>query len=297
MRMVRSTRAELFHRIESLTGRTIVAVRDIQRGYTPAARLVLSMSDGTTLFAKIGTTKLTASNLRKELMVYRSLSGPFMPRYLGWDDDGINPILLLEDLSQAFWPPPWHDSHVEEVIRALRDVWRSAFPDLPKLEEMSDVYEGWQQVARDPAPFLSLRLATEQWLQSALGALLEIDGGEVVAGRSLLHGDVRSDNLCMLTDHRVILVDWNLVCVGNPDFDLGMWLPSLEAEGGPKPETILPDSGEIAAVVSGFFASKAGSPTIPDAPHVRKIQLVQLHTALPWAVRSLDLLPLDGDLA
>jgi aminoglycoside phosphotransferase (APT) family kinase protein len=122
---------------------------------------------------------------------------------------------------------------------------------------------------------------------------LSIDGSQVVDGDSLLHLDLRSDNICFHED-RVIIVDWNLVCTGNPRFDLGFWLPSLEAEGGPPPEAILPDAGEIAALVSGFFAARAGLPLIPDAPNVRHIQQVQLRTALPWAVRSLGLPSLDG---
>jgi hypothetical protein len=92
----------------------------------------------------------------------------------------------------------------------------------------------------------------------------------------------------------VILIDWNFVCLGNPRFDVGFWLPSLEAEGGPPPETILPDAGDIAGLVSGFYACRAGLPLIPDAPRVRHIQQVQLKYALPWAVRALGLPPLDG---
>ena len=50
----------------------------------------------------------------------------------------------------------------------------------------------------------------------------------------------------------------------------------------------------MAAAVSGFFAARAGLPQVLDAPRVRWIQQVQLKMALPWAVRVLDLPPLDG---
>jgi hypothetical protein len=76
--------------------------------------------------------------------------------------------------------------------------------------------------------------------------------------------------------------------------DLAFWLPSLHAEGGPPPEASLPDAPEWAAMVSGFFAARAGLPLIPSAPQVREVQLFQLRTALPWAVRALGLPPLDG---
>jgi hypothetical protein len=283
----------LSKRIERLAGKSITRTEAVQGGYTPATRLRVFFTDGSTLFAKIGTTPLTAEFLRHEKPVYESLTGSFIPRFIGWDDDGRHPILLIEDLSDAHWPPPWLDSQIRQIVDTLPAVWNSSPPDLPKLTDLTYVFDGWHQISDDPEPFLSLQLATETWLKSALPTLLEVDGREIVDGRSLLHLDLRSDNVC-IDSGRVILIDWNLACIGNARFDLGAWLPSLEAEGGPLPESIMPDSGDIAALVSGFFASRAGLPMIPDAPHVRQIQLVQLKTALPWVVRSLDLPPLDG---
>jgi len=92
----------------------------------------------------------------------------------------------------------------------------------------------------------------------------------------------------------VVFIDWNHACSANPRLDLGAWLPSLAWEGGPAPERILPDAPEVAAWISGFFASRAGLPQIPDAPYVRKVQREQLSTALPWALRALGLPPLPG---
>jgi len=126
--------------------------------------------------------------------------------------------------------------------------------------------------------------------------LLAIDGKQVLRGNALTHTDVRSDNLCFLGD-RVVLVDWNWTRRGHPAADLAFWLPSLENEGGPAPESILPESGSFAALISGYLAARAGLPIITDAPLVRKVQLEQLHSALPWAVRTLGLPPLDGPRA
>jgi len=95
--------------------------------------------------------------------------------------------------------------------------------------------------------------------------------------------------MCVARDGSVKIIDWNLACRSNPKLDLGFWLPSLQLEGGSPPEAILPNAPEIAAWVSGFFASRAGLPQIPDAPGVRGIQLDQLRFALPWAVRELRL--------
>ncbi|HEY3235528.1 MAG TPA: hypothetical protein VGJ84_12495, partial [Polyangiaceae bacterium] len=59
------------------------------------------------------------------------------------------------------------------------------------------------------------------------------------------------------------------------------------------PEELVGDDGAFAAIVSGFFAARAGLPMIPDAPRVRWIQLEQLRIALPWVARVLGLPPPD----
>jgi aminoglycoside phosphotransferase (APT) family kinase protein len=58
-----------------------------------------------------------------------------------------------------------------------------------------------------------------------------------LAGDSLVHVDIRSDNLCLRNSCAVIF-DWNQASIGNPLFDLAEWLPSLAAEGGPPPEQL-----------------------------------------------------------
>ena len=90
---------------------------------------------------------------------------------------------------------------------------------------------GWEVVAANPAPFLSLGVCTVEWLERALPG----DPGAVssgVDGDDLVHLDVRSDNVCFVGD-RALLVDWNLAGVGNGLFDVAFWLPSLAFEGGP----------------------------------------------------------------
>jgi aminoglycoside phosphotransferase (APT) family kinase protein len=112
-------------------------------------------------------------------------------------------------------------------------------------------------------------------------------------GAALLHLDVRSDNICIRED-AAILVDWNLATRGNPLFDVAAWLPSLVFEGGPAPDEVRPEAGVFAPVLAGYFCSRAGLPGIPDAPRVRRAQLEQATTSLPWAARWLGLPPPDG---
>jgi Ser/Thr protein kinase RdoA (MazF antagonist) len=150
-----------------------------------------------------------------------------------------------------------------------------------------------ERLAGDPGPFLALGMCSAAWLGRALPFLDDAARSADLCGDSLLHMDVRSDNLCVLGD-RAILIDWNWACRGNAAFDLAAWLPSLHAEGGPAPETLMPEAGAFAALLAGYFCARAPRPPISLAPHVRPLQLAQARTALPWAARALGLpMPVD----
>ena len=107
-------------------------------------------------------------------------------------------------------------------------------------------------------------------------------------GDSVVHFDLRSDNVCFL-GKRACLVDWSHACLGNPTLDLGLFLPGLASEGGPLPGDILPAEPGIAAWVAGFFAYHAAKPLIPEAPGVRAMQARHLAEALAWADDALAL--------
>ena len=286
----------LFARFERAVSQPLMIENVIRRGYTPALRLRARLRDGNTVFIKCATTNLTAEWLRKEYDVYSTLDAPFLCRLIAWEDDPEFPFLVLEDLSEASWPPPWTPRQIGQVRDVLTRLAAFSLPGLLPLEDEPAFTDGWQEVAADPEEFLGLQLATSAWLERALPALLAVDCRQALHGETLVHCDVRSDNLCFVGD-RVVLVDWNWTRRGHPLADLAFWLPSLETEGGPAPETILPDGAPFAALLSGYFAARAGRPIIPDAPLVRKVQLEQLHSALPWVVRALGLPPLDGSRA
>jgi aminoglycoside phosphotransferase (APT) family kinase protein len=92
-------------------------------------------------------------------------------------------------------PPPAHVPRVEDDRERLTD--------------------GWRRIASDPAPFLSLGVCSETWLEAALEALTRATEAAPIEGDALLHLDVRSDNVC-IRDRSAVLVDWNQACVGNP---------------------------------------------------------------------------------
>jgi thiamine kinase-like enzyme len=279
--------AKLVSRIERLLGAEIGAWRRVEGGYTPALRLLCQTAAGN-FFVKVGTTPLTSQSLRREIHHYELIHGEFIPRLVGWEDDETAPILVIEDLSSWHWPPPWDVRKIELVLAQIEAMHNTGIELEPFAQAHPGFGSSWRAVAADPAPFLSLGYTDTHWLETALPILIAAEDGCPTEGDRLTHYDLRSDNMC-LANSRAIFVDWNLACLSNPELDLGFWLPSLAFEGGAEPETILPHAPEVAAMVAGFFAARAGLPEISDAPRVRLVQRQQLSTALPWVVRTLGL--------
>ena len=267
-----------------------IAVRPVGGGYSTAERVVVTLDDGRSVFAKCAHEPPLDAFLHDEHRFYAAASPDFAPRFLAFIAEHP-PVLVVEDLSDAYWPPPWRRGDADAVLETLAAVRATLPPEaLPRIEEIDEgrLTGGWREIADDPRPFLSLGVCAPEWLERALPTLLEATASAPIAGDELIHLDVRSDNVC-IRGGRALLVDWNQACVANGDLDVAAWLPSLHAEGGPRPDDVLPDAGGFAALLAGFFGSRAGLPPPPTAPHVRPIQLTQLRVALPWAARALGL--------
>ena len=279
-------------RLAALAGQPVESVEDVAgRGYTPARRVRVTLGDGSTAFAKVAVNEETAEWLGAEHTVYSQVEGDFLPRFLGYDASEPA-VLLLEDLSGAHWPPPWTQGSIAAVSGVL-DRLATHWPPqgVPSIEVYrEELTGGWSLVEQDPGPFLSFGLCSAAWLAEVLPALRDSAERAPLAGESLLHFDVRSDNVALLGE-RAVLVDWNWACIGNPLLDRAAWAPSLRVEGGPPPDDLVPDCPPgFPALLAGFWAARIGLPPPPRAASgLRELQLAQLEIVLPWAVRSLRL--------
>lgn len=250
-------------------------------------RFSVELDDGRRVFVKAANAPHTAGWLRREAEVYSSLHGPFIAELVAFEDDPLEPILVLEDLGDADWNMRWDASRVAAVRRALAAVAVSRPPpNTPTAREMLGQFGGWEVVEADPGPFLSTGVRTREWLDRWLPTLKSAAGEARLEGDDLLHLDVRSDNLCF-RDGAAVLVDWNWCSTGRSEFDIAAWLPSLSFEGGPPPWEVLPQAGEYAAFLAGIWAAVVGLPPPATAPTVRQQQQRQLEVALGWCEREL----------
>src|SRR6185369_3157038 len=131
-------------------------------------------------------------------------------------------------------------ARISGVLEALAAIGRTPPPE--HLLGVVIAWDAtWRDIADDPGPFLRLGLCSPDWLDQNIAALIGAADAAPLAGDALIHLDVRSDNLCF-RDDRALLIDWNHAGVGNAAIDVAFWLPSLQAEGGPPPEHILPNA-------------------------------------------------------
>jgi thiamine kinase-like enzyme len=276
-------------RVEHLLGRRPIAWDRPSGGYTHATRYIVKFADGDAAFVKAATDDLTAEWLLAEISLYQSMLGAFLPTVLAADTTR-SPLLVLQNLSGAYWPPPWRPGDVELVVNSLAAIHATHAPtNLPSLAERRTRLESWHLVAAQSQPFLSLGMCSSEWLTEALPTLLAAEAQAPLSGDTLCHSDIRSDNICLI-DQRVVFVDWNGACRGNGEFDLVAWLPSLYLEGGPAPEVILPEADpSLVALVAGYWAWRAPQPPPSLDSQVRDLQCRQLEVALPWAARRLGL--------
>ena len=79
----------------------------------------------------------------------------------------------------------------------------------------------------------------DTWSSRHLEGLAELESSWDIAvrGDSLVHGDLRTDNL-LIAEGGPVVVDWPSAAVGAPFIDLLGLLPSLHLDGGPPPAEI-----------------------------------------------------------
>jgi hypothetical protein len=273
------------------TGATPVRWESVRgSGYgTNTAKWSVELGGGRRVFVKLALDDLASRWLRDEWRVYGSLSAGFLPALVAWHDTGGTTFLAIEDLADAYWPPPWLPGHVSLVLETLDAIHAATPPrELPLLADLREALDGWPIVAADPEPFLSTGVCSREWLAAALPRLAQASSECELAGEALVHMDLRGDNLC-IRDGRVVVIDWNHACIGNPALDAVGWAPSLCLEGGPDPSELVPESDGLASLIAGYFAAHAGLPAPATAPAVRDFQRRQAEVALPWAARELGL--------
>ena len=313
----RSVPASVRHEVGRVLGAKVTRAMRVYGGFSATPTFRLRLADGRRAFFKSASAESTSfaheAHTREE-RIYRELR-PFIakwaPDFYGAFEIDAWRVMLLEDLGPKT-APPWQPNTLRAVARAFGEFHRenqgAVFPDWlgrPQSQLMTpdQLWLTVQEFDRDAIAKLAGHAADDarRWLDAALPILKRVSRtiGEVGQPYSLIHRDVRSDNL-RFTSHGLRLLDWPHTGVGPAEYDIVEFAQSVEVEGGPSAESVMAWYGErfllrddavdaAVAALASFFAAHAHRPEIPGLPRLRSFQRAQLRVTLAWAARRLKL--------
>lgn len=293
--------------IERACGAEVVEAVTAPGGFSPGVAARVRCADGRRWFVKAASAEVnrdTPRLHRQEARVLADLdplasSGRLpVPRLRATAEYGPWFALILDEVDGRHPELPWQDDQLGQVLETLArlaGVLTPAPVAAPGIGEyLSADFTGWRTLAVGKA---DERL--DPWSRARLPELaaLEAAWDEHAAGTTLLHADVRADNL-LLTPGGVVVVDWPHACVGAPFVDLVLWAPSVAMQGGPEPGELLARSAigrsasrtSLAAIVcalAGYFTQRSLSPPPPGLPTVRAFQAAQGEVARRWLAQLL----------
>jgi Phosphotransferase enzyme family len=288
--------------LEANFGARVVRADLQPEGFSPAVAAVVTFSNGFRAFVKalsVDANPDAPAIYRAEARVAGQLPRSVnAPRLLWSFDDGGSVALAFEHVDGGHPTLPWHKRELERVLDALANLARQLTPSplqLPGIgEKMRLAFASWQAVADGGDEAVALVAGIEPWAARNAGGLasLERSWAAAAAGDTLVHGDVRADNV-LLTAESVVFVDWPHAAIGAPWVDLVLFLPSVVMQGGPPAEDVFAGhplgarapGDSVTAVLcalTGFFLWGSLQPAPPGLPTLRAFQRGQGLAAAAW---------------
>ena len=290
--------------LEGWLGSAVTTAASQAGGFSPGIAARIRTADGDRYFVKavgpLPNPDSPGMHRREAQIVAAMPDGVAVPGML-WshDDDETGWVLLaFQDIDGRHPRMPWRLEELDLVIDGLAKLADSLTPSpLPvslagsARRAFQRGINGWRQLAEGPPSDLD-RL--DGWSRRNLDKLVELESQapDAVDGDTLLHLDVRADNI-LLADKKVWIFDWASACVGAPWVDAVGFAPSVAMQGGPPPEQVVArhpsarsaDPSNITAAVTsvaGYFTRGALQPPPPGLPTLREFQAAQGAVAREW---------------
>jgi hypothetical protein len=277
--------------IEERCGSPVVEAESQGGGFTPGFASALTCADGTRHFVKAASVKaqrMFADSYREEARKLRALPPTVPAARLLWfhDDDWV--VLGLEHVEGRAPRRPWRQADLDAGLDALEVVARELTP-VPEglhLDPFSEEYAEW------PAFWDHVATARPGLPHLAEAAALAGRFAEVATGDTVVHTDVRDDNMLLRPDGTAVFCDWNWPAQGPPWLDtlfllIGPRGDGLDADAvlaaRPLTRDVPPEHVDIVlALVVGYFFKSSDDPVPPTSPYVRDVQRWQGEVVWRW---------------
>jgi Ser/Thr protein kinase RdoA (MazF antagonist) len=278
--------------IETILGSPVVVAQSQAGGFSPGTADRVETAGGQRAFVKAVGTELNVQSVemaRAEAHITAKLpdAAP-APRMLGSFDDGEWVALVLEDIEGHHPRTPWEQDELAATATALRklaDVLTpSPVPDLATAADTSaDDFAGWANIATHPPDDLDDWAATHL---DELAAAAARGHAALATGNTLVHCDVRADNILLRPNGEVVFVDWPWGCLGPAWLDTVLLALNVIVHGGEADRLLTGIDPRLATDVitgyTGFFLDIGRRPAPPGLPTVRAFQRAQGNALLPW---------------
>jgi aminoglycoside phosphotransferase (APT) family kinase protein len=290
--------------VEDLLADRVVDAASQPGGFSPGSADRVRTADGRRAFVKAaGSLPNPHSPMlhRREARISAALPPSVAaPALLGHYDDGDWVALVLEDVDGQHPVTPWRPGELHAVLATLGALARQLTPapitDVPlAADELAADFAGWERLAADPPDKL------DPWARGHLDELAGAArrGVAGLSGDTLVHADIRADNLLIAADGQVTVVDWPWACRGPQWLDTLLLLVNVNFHGGHDPEGLVRDLPATAdldprivtgvlAGLTAFFLDTARRPEPPGLPTLRAFQADQGRATLTWLRRRMD---------
>ena len=292
---------------ERWAGSRVVSAISQPSGFSPGVAALLRLVDGQGMFVKaVGPTPNAESPAihRREARIVSALPSKVPVPRLRWSHDDADSgwvVLVFEEVEGRHPAQPWRLDELDRVLDGVAQLAERLTPSPLSVHEVGSASRsvatricGWQHLCRAAPEHVS---HLDTWSRRYLDRVadLEAHAPAAVAGETLLHFDIRADNV-LLGSEKVWFFDWPHACVGAAWFDVVGFAPSVTMQGGPPPEEVfaryrgstITDGDAVTcgvAAVAGYFTRQSLEPPPPGLPTVRAFQAAQGAVARQWLAR------------
>jgi aminoglycoside phosphotransferase (APT) family kinase protein len=293
--------------IEDVCGAAVVRARTQPGGFSPGLAARVRCSSGARYFVKAVSAHAnpdTPGLHRQEARVLAALEPLItsrqlpIPRLHGIVDRPPWIALVLQDIDGCQPQLPWRTEELRQVVAALdrlADALTPAPVPVPAVgDRLGAEFTGWRTLATSHG-----RDHLDPWSRAHLDQLAELEAtwAAHAAGDTVLHADIRADNI-LLTGQGATVVDWPWACRGAAFTDLVLFAPSVAAQGGPPPAELIASSRSGAAAsphavtalvcaLAGYLTESSLRPPPPGMPTIRAFQAAHATITRHWLTELL----------